>query len=114
MDMVRFSIRCHSLVPAFPDELERWLEEWIGHLRADLPQGIIRMSRLTQGLPSGDVEIGWLVDLELPDGEPMLARDRMVGMLAEIRLLGLHPTLLAPHDGSVNVRAPVETSGAAS
>jgi len=101
--MARFSIRCHSLVPAFPDELERWLEEWVDRLRAELPHGIIRMSRLTQGLPGGDVEIGWLVDLELPDDEPVLARERMAGMLAEIRLLGLHPTLLAPQDALVSV-----------
>jgi hypothetical protein len=96
--MVQFSIRCHSCVPVSPDELESWLEDQVDDIRADAPQAIIRMSRLTQGLPGGDCEIGWLIEVELPDADPPLGWNRVAGTLEEIRLLGLHPTLLMPHN----------------
>ena len=44
--MVQLTIRCHPLVPVDADELERWLELEVHDLRADAPQGIIRLSRL--------------------------------------------------------------------
>jgi hypothetical protein len=99
--MVRFSIRCHSCVPVSADELERWLEDQVDDIRADAPQGIIRTSRLRQRLPSGDLEIGWLIEVELPDAAHSRYGEWLAGTLDEIRQLGLHPTLLIPHDPSV-------------
>jgi hypothetical protein len=96
-DMVQFSVRCHSLVPVSPDELEAWLEDRVDQIRVDASHGIIRLSRLTQGLPSGDVEIGWLIEFELPE-EERVVWDRVRDTLMEIRRLGIHPTLLVPHD----------------
>ena len=58
----------------------------------------MRLSRLTQELPSIDIDIGWLLELELPEGEPLLARDRLTDALRDMRLLGLEPTLLAPQE----------------
>jgi hypothetical protein len=96
--MVQLAIRCHPLVPVSTEELERWLERQVDDLRANAPQGIVRLSRLTQGLSSSDVAIGWLLELELPEEEPLLARDHLAEALTDMRLLGLQPTLLAPLD----------------
>ena len=93
--MVQLAIRCHPSVPT-SNELERWLERQVHDLRADAPGGTVRLSRLTQGLPSADCQIGWLVELELSEGEPLLAGDRLADALTDMRLLGLQPTLLAP------------------
>jgi hypothetical protein len=94
--MVQLAIRCHPLVPVSADELERWLEEQMGDLRAEAPLGIMRLSRLSQGPPSSNCDIGWLVELELAADEPLLAGDRLGDALRDMRLLGLQPTLLAP------------------
>lgn len=58
----------------------------------------MRLSRLTQELPSLDIDIGWLLELELREGEPLLARDRLADALRDMRLLGLEPTLLSPQE----------------
>ena len=94
--MVQLAIRCHPVVPVAADELEQWLEQEVRDLRADAPAGIIRLSRLTQG-PTADYDIGWLVELELPAGEPLLTGHRLDEALRDMRLLGLQPTLLAPN-----------------
>jgi hypothetical protein len=96
--MVQIAIRCHPSVPVSADELEGWLELEVDHLRAESPQGTIRLSRLTQGLPNVDIDIGWLVELELPDREPLLTGNRLGEVIRDMRLLGLQPTLLVPID----------------
>jgi hypothetical protein len=103
--MVQITIRCHPRVPISSDELERWLEQQVDGLRAEAPQGTIRLSRLTQGLPSSDVDIGWLLELELPEEDPLLERNRLAEALRDMRLLGLQPTLLAPLDLSTLPRS---------
>jgi hypothetical protein len=99
--MVQITIRCHPRVPISSDELEQWLEQQVDGLRAEAPQGTIRLSRLTQGLPSSDVDIGWLLELDLPAEDPLLERNRLAEALRDMRLLGLQPTLLTPLDVSV-------------
>jgi hypothetical protein len=94
--MVQLTIRCHPRVPVSADELEQWLEQEVDGLRAKAPEGIIRLSRLTQELPSSEVSIGWLLELELPDEDPVLTDDRLAEALRDMRLLGLQATLLAP------------------
>jgi hypothetical protein len=96
--MVQITIRCHPRVPISSDELEQWLEQQVDGLRAEAPQGTIRLSRLTQGLPSSDVDIGWLLELDLPEEDPLLEQNRLAEALGDMRLLGLQPTLLAPLD----------------
>jgi hypothetical protein len=123
--VVHFAIRCHPTVPVSVDELEPWLQEQVDHLRAVRPEGTVRLSRLTQSLPSGDLDIGWLLELELPNRESPPVRDRLAELLRDMRLLGLQTTLLAPHDlsegrdnggdGAAAALAQVEpTSGAGS
>ena len=103
--MVQLAIRCHPRVPVSADELELWLERQVHDLRVEAPQATVRLSRLTQGGPSTDLDIGWLVELDLREGEPLLAGHRLANALRDMRLLGLQPTLLAPRDDWTNERA---------
>jgi hypothetical protein len=103
--MLQLAIRCHPCVPVSADELEPWLEKQLDELRADTPHGTLRLSRLTQGAPDLDLENGWLIELDLPEGEPLLTGRRLADALRDMRLLGLQPTLLAPHQAWTNGRA---------
>jgi hypothetical protein len=94
--MVQLAIRCHPRVPVSPDELEGWLEIELKDLRAQAPHATVRLSRLTQGSPDTQLDIGWLIELELDPTEPLLAGDRLSQALRDMRLLGLQPTLLTP------------------
>jgi hypothetical protein len=96
--MLQLAIRCHPCVPVSADELEPWLKTQLDDLRADAPHGTLRLSRLTQSAPDMDLEIGWLVELDLPDREPLLTGRRLADALRDRRLLGLQPTLLARHE----------------
>jgi hypothetical protein len=96
--MIQLAIRCHPRVPESAEELERWLEQQVDRLRAEAPRGTVRLSRLTQELPSVDIPIGWLLELELPESEPLLGRARLTDEFRDMRLLGLEPTLLAPQE----------------
>ena len=100
--MVQLAIRCHPRVPVSADELERWLEQQVNELRAEAPHATVRLSRLTQGRPGAELDVGWLVELELAEGEPLLAGHRLADALRDMRLLGLQPTLLAPRGAWTN------------
>jgi hypothetical protein len=93
--MAQLAIRCHPRVPAFDHELEQWLEHQLSALRAQAPHATIRLSRLTQARSSADLRIGWLVELEFGDGASPLVGERLIETLRDMRLLGLHPTVLA-------------------
>jgi hypothetical protein len=103
--MLQLAIRCHPCVPVSADELEPWLEQQLAELRADAPHGTLRLSRLTQGAPDLDLEIGWLIELDLPEDERLLSERRLADVLRDMRLLGLQPTLLAPDEAWTNGRA---------
>jgi hypothetical protein len=94
--MVQLAIRCHPRVPISADELEGWLELEVKDLRAQAPRATVRLSRLTQGSVDSQLDIGWLIELELDPSEPLLAGDRLAQALRDMRLLGLQPTLLIP------------------
>jgi hypothetical protein len=92
----QFAIRCLPRVPVASEELEHWLEEELKELRRLSPQGTIRLSRLTQGLPTTEIGIGWLIEFDLPEDQGLFGSDRMEAVLKDLRLLGFQPTLLAP------------------
>ena len=92
--MVELAIRCHPCVSVSADELEQWLERQVDELRGAAPHGTVRLSRLTRTGSSAELTIGWLVELELAEGEPLLAGQRLADALRDMRLLGLQPTLL--------------------
>jgi hypothetical protein len=94
--MVQLAIRCHPCIPVPAEDLEGWLERQLVELRATAPEGIVRLSRLTQGMPSGKVDIGWLIELELHPDEAPLTQERLGEALRDMRLLGLEPKVLAP------------------
>jgi hypothetical protein len=94
--MVQLAIRCQPIAPVSADDLQGWLELELHELRAALPRGTVRLSRLTQGAPNADLEIGWLVELEVTEGEPPLGEDCLADALRDMRLLGLEPKLLVP------------------
>ena len=97
--MSQVAIRCHPCVPASTAELYDWLEEQVGDLRAYAPEGTIRLSSLIQPLPTGERDIGWLVELDLPEGESFLRGARCAALLRDLRLLGLQPTVLTQLGG---------------
>ena len=103
--MVQIAIRCHPSVPVAADELEGWLEKQVGELRFAAPRSIVRLSRLIQNLPDTQIHIGWLVELELADGEALLAGHGLDDALRDMRLLGLEPSMLTPRSRSANRRA---------
>ena len=98
--MTEIAIRCHPSVPVAPQEIADWLEQQISDLRALVPDATIRLSRLTQTLPSRDVDVGWLVELELSDHDAETVHDRLVEAIRDMGLLGFDPTLLTHVDFS--------------
>jgi hypothetical protein len=92
--MVQITIRCHPGVPVPCEELELWLKRELDRLRDEVPQMTVRLSSLTQHLPSADIDVGWLIELELPDDGPMLENRDIAVALRDMQLLGLQPTLL--------------------
>jgi hypothetical protein len=99
--MAKVTILCHPVTPVPPAELEDWLELQLDQLRSNAPV-IVRMSRLTQALPSSEVGAGWLIEVELTDESHPLDRDDLTDALADVfsdmRFLGMQPMLLFPHD----------------
>jgi hypothetical protein len=92
--MAQITIRCHPRIPVPSEEIEDWLEREVEHLRDAIPQGAVRLSSLTQRPPGGDIDVGWLIDLELPeDGGSFVGRDLALA-IRDMQLLGLQPTVL--------------------
>jgi hypothetical protein len=101
--MTRFTILCHPSTPVAPTELEGWLEPHLDQLRSSAPV-IVRMSRLVQSLPSSQVAGGLVIEVELTYESHPVDHDQLSDVLAEVirdmRLLGMQPLLLFPHDPS--------------
>ena len=94
--MTKLVIRCHPCVPTSGVALEEWLEERLTELREQIPEAIVRLDRLTQELPSGTSQDGWLLEFQFPESLLDLDRGPVVEALRDMRLLGFSPILLAP------------------
>ena len=107
--VVKLAIICHPCTPAPTGDLEDWLEGQLDRLRKAAPQGIIRLSRLAQELPDTEIEVGWLVELELPEQSILIWRDGLADTLADfvtdMRFLGLQPRVLTPNEFSEQTSA---------
>jgi hypothetical protein len=99
--MAKLTILSHPVTPVAPAELEDWLDLQLNRLRSSAPV-IVRLSRLTQALPSIEVADGWLIEVELIDELHPLDRDDLADPLADLvndmRFLGMQPMVLFPHD----------------
>jgi hypothetical protein len=51
------------------------------------------MLRLTQPAPTGRLDVGWLVEVDVADGEALAAEHGLDDVLRDMRLLGLQPTV---------------------
>lgn len=91
---MQVAIRCHPYAPVEADELESWLAREIEQVRATAPDATVRLMRLTQTRPTGASLVGWLVELESVPGDGV-AEFHLENVLADMRLLGLQPSLLA-------------------
>jgi hypothetical protein len=92
--MSQLAIRCHPCAPIAAEELEQWLEQEVEQLRASAPHAVLRLLRLSQGVPTGEADIGWMIELDTANGEAALDENRLAAVLRDMRLLGLQPTLL--------------------
>ena len=91
--MSQIAIRCHRCAPVAADEVEQWLADELERLRSEAPTAVLRLLRLTQHAPTGEVEIGWLIELEPANGEPQFDSAILAPVVRDLRLLGLQPTL---------------------
>jgi hypothetical protein len=94
--MRQIAIRCHPSVPVDPGELEDWLEGQIEQLRGQAPGATVRLARLTQQLPSSEIHLGWLLELELIETNGVRAEAQLGEVVRDMRLLGFQPTVLTP------------------
>jgi hypothetical protein len=70
--MTQIAVRCHPYAPVSTEELHKWLTEEVGRLRADAPQASIRLLRLSQPGPEGEIEVGWQIELGVGLSKPPL------------------------------------------
>lgn len=112
--MSQIAVRCHPFAPVASGELQRWLTAEIDRLRVDVPEAAIRLLRLSQPGPEGEIEVGWQIELGVaPPVCPL--DDRSLGeLLRDLRLLGLQPSVLrAGSSGSGGTElAACEVAGA--
>lgn len=96
--MVKLAILCHPCTATPCGDLEDWLEGQLERLRDASPQGIIRLARPDQELADPETEVGWVVELGLPEDSILLDGDGVAGSLAnfitDMRFLGLQPKIL--------------------
>src|SRR5690349_7263428 len=96
--MLQLTIRSHPTVPVDARDLEEWLEHQVEKLRAVAPQATVRLARLTQHLPNARVDVGWLLELEIPDPDTAAIERELQDVLTDMRLLGFEPTVLTPRE----------------
>src|SRR3954454_4474267 len=94
--MLQLAIRFHPTVPVDARDLEDWLDHQVDKLRASAPSATVRLARLTQHLPNAEVNIGWLLELEVPDSDRAAAERQLQDLVADMCLLGFEPTVLSP------------------
>src|SRR5688500_9768927 len=92
--MGQLAIRLHPVSPVSGDDVDTWLRDEVERLREGAPQAARRALRLRQPLPSGETDVGWLIEVDPVGGTQPLGEDELTRMLRDLRLLGLQPTLL--------------------
>ena len=106
---MQVTIRCHPFAPVEADELESWLAQEIEHVRATAPDATVRLMRLTQTRPTGPSLVGWLVELDSVPGDGV-AEFHLENVLADMRPLGLQPSLLAVREAADRLASEEEAA----
>ena len=92
--MSQIAVRCHPLAPVASEELQKWLTAEIKRLREDAPDAAIRLLRLSQPGPEGEIAVGWQIELGITPPVPPLDEDSLGELVRDLRLLGLQPSVL--------------------
>ncbi len=92
--MNQIAVRCHPFAPVAPEELQSWLTSEIERLRDAAPEAAIRLLRLTQPGPEGEIDVGWQIEIGAGSPVPPLDERSMGELLLDLRLLGLQPSVL--------------------
>ena len=87
------AIRCHPCAAVATDEVEHWLRSELDRLRSRSPEAVLRMLRLTQPAPTGRLDVGWLVEVDVADEDALAEEHGLDDVLGDMRLLGLQPTV---------------------
>jgi hypothetical protein len=91
--MTQIAIRCHPYAPIDTEDVQRWLNDELSHLRDGAPNAAIRLLRLSQPGPESEIEVGWQIELN-GNGEPPVDDAALREVLRDLRLLGLQPAVL--------------------
>jgi hypothetical protein len=92
--MSQIAVRCHPYAPVATEELQKWLTTEVGRLRRDAPEAAIRLLRLSQTGPEGEIGVGWQIELGITPPESPLDDQSLAELLGDLRLLGLQPSVL--------------------
>jgi hypothetical protein len=92
--MSQIAVRCHPVAPVAPEELQRWLTAEINRLREDAPEAAVRLLRLSQRGPEGEIEVGWQIEIGVAPPVSPLDDRSLAELLRDLRLLGLQPSVL--------------------
>jgi hypothetical protein len=102
--MSQIAVRCHPFAPVASEEVQKWLTAEVKRLRKDAPEAAIRLLRLSQPGPEGEIAVGWQIELGITPPASPLDDDSLGELLRDLRLLGLQPSVLQAE--SSGVRAP--------
>lgn len=92
--MSQIAVRCHPYAPVATEEVQAWLTEEVRRLREDVPDAAIRLLRLSQAGPDGEIGVGWQIELGITLAEAPLDKQSLSELLGDLRLLGLQPSVL--------------------
>ena len=92
--MSQIAVRCHPYAPVAGKSLQEWLREEVRRLRKSAPDASIRLLRLSQPGPAAEIEVGWQIEIGGSLGQPPLDDESLAGLLRDLRLLGLQPSVL--------------------
>ncbi|MBS1843512.1 MAG: hypothetical protein JST53_03750 [Actinobacteria bacterium] len=96
--MSQIAVRCHPYAPVATEEVQKWLTEEVGRLREDAPDATIRLLRLSQAGPEGEIGVGWQIELGVTLSDAPLDQRCLADLLGDLRLLGLQPSVLRAQD----------------
>ncbi|HET9163302.1 MAG TPA: hypothetical protein VFN89_07670 [Solirubrobacterales bacterium] len=106
--MSQIAVRCHPFAPVSDEDLQQWLTAEVRRLGEEAPGAAIRLLRLSQAGPEGEIGVGWQIELGISPPELPLDDQSLAELLGDLRLLGLQPSVLQAES------SPGNSSGSAS